>query len=89
MRNTIEVLSEVSFKSVLSQSCEGITALTLLCLIDWPDRVQRQCFVKIFSDDCAIGVFNEILGYLLSKAEDLPVAPKAGVLILPDALNLN
>lgn len=61
-------------------------ALTLLCLLEWPDGVQRQSYVKIFSKQQGVGIFNEILGYLLSKAENLPVASKAGVLILPDEL---
>lgn len=86
MRTTIEVLGQSSFKSVLSRPNEGLMALTLLCLIDWPDGQQRQCFVKIFAQEQSIGVFNEILGYLLTKAEGLPVAPKSGLLILPDAL---
>lgn len=86
MRNTIEVLGQSSFKSVLSRPSEGLMALTLLCLIDWPDGQKRQCFVKIFSQAQSIGVFNEILGYLLTKAEGLPVAPKSGLLILPEAL---
>ncbi|MCW0974354.1 hypothetical protein [Pantoea sp. JV6] len=59
-------------------------ALTLLCILDWPDGQKRQCFVKIFSQEQSIGVFNEILGYLLTKTEGLPVASKAGILILPD-----
>lgn len=41
---------------------------------------------KIFLQSQGIGVFNEILGYLLTKAHDLPVAPKSGILKLPDAL---
>lgn len=61
-------------------------ALTLLSLVEWSDGVQRQCYVKIFAEKQGIGVFNEILGYLLTKAEELPVAPKAGVLILPEEL---
>ncbi|CFQ33783.1 TPA: hypothetical protein ACMY33_000620 [Yersinia enterocolitica] len=86
MKTSVEVLSQASFKSILSRPAEGQVALTLLCLIDWPDGIQRQSYVKIFSDHQAIGVFNEILGYLLSKSQDLPVPPKAGILILPDGL---
>lgn len=88
MRTTIELLSKASFKSVLSKPNEGLMALTLLCLVEWPDGVQRQCYVKIFAESQGLGVFNEILGYLLTKAEELPVAPKAGVLILPDELKM-
>ena len=86
MRTTIELLNQASLKSVLSRPNEGLMALTLLCLVEWPDGVQRQCYVKIFSQAQGLGVFNEILGYLLTKAEELPVAPKAGVLILPEEL---
>ncbi|WP_324041915.1 MULTISPECIES: hypothetical protein [Aeromonas] len=86
MQTSIEVLSQASFKSVLGRPSEGQMALTLLCLIDWPDGVQRQSYVKIFSREESIGVFNEVLGYLLTKSNDLPVAPKAGILILPDGI---
>lgn len=86
MKTSIEVLSQASFKSVLGKPSEGQMALTLLCLIDWPDGLQRQSYVKIFSLEESVGVFNEILGYLLTKSCDLPVAPKAGVLILPDGV---
>ncbi|EAQ5910579.1 hypothetical protein FEF66_21565 [Salmonella enterica] len=86
MKTSIEVLSQASFKSVLGRPSEGQIALTLLCLIDWPDGVQRQSYVKIFASEENIGVFNEILGYLLTKSDDLPVAPKAGLLILPDGV---
>ncbi|MEQ4902893.1 hypothetical protein [Enterobacter hormaechei] len=86
MRKTIEVLNEASFKSVLSKPSEGLMAYTYLCLIEWPDGKQRQCYVKMFAVQQGIGVFNEILGYLLTKAEGLPVASKAGLLILPDAV---
>jgi hypothetical protein len=86
MRKMIEVLNEASFKSVLSKPSEGLMAYTYLCLIDWPDGKQRQCYVKMFSVQHSIGIFNEILGYLLTKAEGLPVASQAGLLILPDAV---
>lgn len=86
MRTTIELLNQASLKSVLSMPDEGLMALTLLCLVEWPDGVQRQCYVKIFSQAQGLGIFNEILGYLLTKAEELPVALKAGVLILPEEL---
>ncbi|HHT7559299.1 hypothetical protein [Raoultella ornithinolytica] len=86
MRTTIELLNQASLKSVLSRPDEGLMALTLLSLVEWSDGVQRQCYVKIFAEKQGIGVFNEILGYLLTKAEELPVAPKAGVLILPEEL---
>ncbi|MCK6889791.1 hypothetical protein [Enterobacter kobei] len=86
MRTSIELLNQASFKSVLSRPSEGKVALTLLCLVEWADGIQRQCYVKIFAQSQGLGVFNEILGYLLTKAEELPVAPKAGVLVLPEAL---
>lgn len=86
MRTTIELLNQASLKSVLSRPDEGLTALTLLCLVEWPDGVQRQCYVKIFSQMQGLGIFNELLGYLLTKAEELPVAPKAGMIVLPDEL---
>ena len=86
MHTSIEVLSQASFKSVLGRPNEGQMALTLLCLVDWPDGVQRQSYVKIFTREESIGVFNEVLGYLLTKSNDLPVAPKAGILILPDGV---
>ncbi|BBL31197.1 hypothetical protein [Pantoea ananatis] len=88
MRKSIEVLPQSSFKSVLSKPDEGLVAFTYLCLLDWPDGKKRQCFVKIFSLQQSIGVFNEILGYLLTKFEDLPVASKAGILILPDQIKV-
>ncbi len=86
MRTTIELLNQASLRSVLSRPNEGVMAFTLLCLVEWPDGVQRQSYVKIFSQAQGLGIFNEILGYLLTKAEELPVAPKAGVLILPEEL---
>lgn len=86
MQSSIEILSQASFKSVLGRPSEGQMAVTLLCLIDWPDGVQRQSYVKIFTCEESIGVFNEVLGYLLTKSSDLPVAPKAGILILPDGI---
>lgn len=86
MQTSIEILSQSSFKSVLGRPSEGQMALTLLCLIDWPDGVQRQSYVKIFTNEESIGIFNEVLGYLLTKSYDLPVAPKAGILILPDGV---
>lgn len=84
MHTSIEVLSQASFKSVLGRPNEGQMALTLLCLVDWPDGVQRQSYVKIFTREKSIGVFNEVLGYLLTKSNDLPVAPKAGDLLPVD-----
>lgn len=86
MRTSIELLNQASLKSVLSRPNEGKMALTLLCLVEWPDKIQRQCYVKIFAESQGLGVFNEILGYLLTKAEELPVAPKAGILVLPEEL---
>lgn len=86
MRKAIEVLPQSSYKSVLSKADEGLVAFTYLCLLDWPDGQKRQCFVKIFHLHEGIGVFNEILGYLLTKFEGLPVASKAGILILPEQL---
>lgn len=86
MRTSIELLNQASLKSVLSRPSEGKMALTLLCLVEWPDKIQRQCYVKIFAESQGLGVFNEILGYLLTKAEELPVAPKAGILVLPEEL---
>ncbi|HGM6877897.1 hypothetical protein [Serratia marcescens] len=86
MQTSIEVLSQASFKSVLGRPGEGQMALTLLCLIDWPDGIQRQSYVKIFAQNESIGVFNEVLGYLLTKSHDLPVSPKAGILILPEGI---
>ncbi|EIW3858860.1 MULTISPECIES: HipA family kinase [Klebsiella] len=86
MQTSIEVLSQASFKSILGRPGEGQMALTFLCLIDWPDGKQRQSYVKIFDRDKGIGIFNEVLGYLLTKACGLPVAPKAGILILPEGI---
>lgn len=86
MRTAIELLNQTSLKTVLSRPNEGLMALTLLCLVEWSDGVQRQCYVKIFAEAEGLGVFNEILGYLLTKAEGLPVAPKAGIIILPEEL---
>lgn len=86
MRKSIEVLPQSSYKSVLSRADEGLVALTYLCLLDWPDGQKRQSFVKIFHLHEGIGVFNEILGYLLTKFDGLPVASKAGILILPEQL---
>ncbi|MGQ6511949.1 hypothetical protein ACUND0_04220 [Serratia sp. IR-2025] len=86
MQTSIEVLSQASFKTILGRPGEGQMALTLLCLIDWPDGVQRQSYVKIFAKNEGIGVFNEVLGYLLTKSHDLPVSPKAGIIILPEGI---
>ncbi|MBC3249404.1 hypothetical protein BFS14_03700 [Serratia fonticola] len=86
MQAAIEVLSQASFKSILGRPAEGQMALTYLCLVDWPDGVERQSYVKIFEHEKGIGIFNEILGYLLTKASDLPVPPKAGILILPEGI---
>ncbi|WP_261457909.1 hypothetical protein [Serratia fonticola] len=86
MQAAIEVLSQASFKSILGQPAEGQMAFTYLCLVEWPDGIVRQSYVKIFAYEKRIGIFNEILGYLLTKASDLPVPPKAGILILPEGL---
>ncbi|AJJ18406.1 Uncharacterised protein [Yersinia intermedia] len=86
MKSAILLLEQPAYISILDKPDEGCMAYTYLCLIEWPDGVKRQSYVKMFSMNEGIGVFNEILGYILSKAEELPVAEYAGVLIIPDGL---
>jgi hypothetical protein len=65
MHTSIEVLSQASFKSVLGRPNEGQMALTLLCLVDWPDGVQRQSYVKIFTREKALVSSMKFLGTCL------------------------
>lgn len=41
MQAAIEVLRQASFKSILGRPDEGQMALTYLCLVDWPDGIER------------------------------------------------
>lgn len=89
MKNNIEVLHQSRLANVFNVVGEGKTAVTLLTSVIWNDGKPRRTYLKMFSKSQALGVLNEITGYLLGKSCDLPLPSHAGIIQLPGGLLKN
>lgn len=57
-------------------------AETYACDLLWADGVQERSYLKCFASERALGVVNELTGYLIAKACSLPVPSRAGIVQL-------
>ncbi|QGQ69808.1 hypothetical protein [Halomonas sp. PA16-9] len=63
---------------------EGIRALTQPCYLRWSDGTESQAYLKIFGSNLGTCIINEITGFLIGKACNLPLPNKLGMLQLPE-----
>jgi hypothetical protein len=83
---SIEVLDSTALSAVLNPASDGQMAETYLCNIRWSSGDIEQGYVKIYRKSRNLALVNELTGYLLGKACDLPVPAKAAFLKLPSGV---
>lgn len=89
MTHAIEILHESRLANVFEVVGEGKTATTLLTSVVWNDGKARRTYFKIFSKQLKLGVLNELTGYLLAKACNLPLPSHAGIIRIPEGMIQN
>lgn len=80
---SIEVLDSSSLVAVLARAADGQMAETYLCNIRWSSGDVEQGYVKIYRKSLNLALVNELTGFILGKACDLPVPSKAAFIKLP------
>lgn len=80
--NSIELIQPESVRSLRGRTHDGQMAETYACDLVWGDGLQVRSYLKCFASSRALGVVNELTGYLIAKACSLPVPNRAGIVRL-------
>ncbi|WP_339349883.1 hypothetical protein [uncultured Alteromonas sp.] len=80
----IKILTSDSLAAVYHQDHSGQMATTYACRVRWDENTESKAFVKRFSNNDLLGICNEITGYLIAKASELPVPRYAGLINTKD-----
>lgn len=81
---SIEVLPSQNLKAIFSKTEEGDMAETFACTIEWSDGKLKRSYIKRFLKVNNLSLVNEITGYLIAKAADLPIPTHAGIIEAPN-----
>lgn len=84
METCIETLHESRLTTLLTSVTGGKMAATWLGLVVWNDGKALRTFVKCFPKGRELGIVNEITGYIIAKACDLPIPSRAGIMRMPE-----
>lgn len=80
----IKVLPSDRLVSVYHKETSGQMASTYACRVRWDANNETKAFVKRFAQNDVLGLCNEITGYLIAKASELPVPKFAGLINTKD-----
>lgn len=78
----IQYLQSSDYIEYLRGATDGVSGATHMASIKWNDGVERDSWVKIYAGNKPRSLINEMIGYLLGKALNLPMPPRAGFLLL-------
>ena len=65
---------------------DGIRACTRPCFIRWGDGSESQAYIKVFNAGLNTCVVNELTGFFIGRACNLPLPKKIGLLQLPESI---
>ncbi|NWK52192.1 hypothetical protein HYG89_06405 [Acinetobacter sp. SwsAc5] len=82
----IQYLPSSNYVEYLRGSTDGVSGATHLATIKWEDDVERDSWVKIYAGNKPRSLINEMIGYLLGRALNLPMPPRAGFLLLENKM---
>lgn len=82
INQNIQYLPSSHYIGYLGRANDGVSGATHMATIKWEDGVERDTWVKIYTGDKPRSLINEMIGYLLGKALNLPMPPKAGFLLV-------
>ncbi|MFU8925146.1 hypothetical protein [Acinetobacter puyangensis] len=82
----IQYLPSSSYIEFLKAATDGVSGKTHLANIKWEDGIERDSWVKIYTATKPRGLVNEMIGYLLGSALNLPMPPRAGFLCLENKI---
>ena len=78
----IQYLPSSNYIEFLRGASDGVSGSTHMATIRWEDDIERDSWVKIYAGDKPRSLINEMIGYILGKALNLPMPPKAGFLLV-------
>lgn len=78
----IQYLPADHYIEFLRGASDGVSGSTHLANVQWEDGVERESWVKLYAGNKPRSLVNEMIGYLLGRALDLPMPPKAGFLLI-------
>lgn len=78
----IQYLPSSNYIEYLRCATDGVSGATHMATIKWEDNIERDSWVKIYAGDKPRSLVNEMIGYLLGQALNLPMPPRAGFLLV-------
>lgn len=78
----IQYLPPSNYREFLRGAPDGIMGATHLAKILWNDGVESDSWVKVYTNQHPRSLINEMIGYLLGSALELPMPNRAGFLML-------
>lgn len=82
----IQYLPSSNYIEYLRGATDGVSGATHLASIKWDDGVERDSWVKIYAGNKPRSLINEMIGFLLGQALNLPMPPKAAFLLLENKI---